>query len=173
MQSHQIYMIIEGTEREYNCTYVSPSGVINDLWAGVTGGGGSRVPPRWYTVVLSATSSSSVVSTSPSAPASPLVDWSGQGLQVVRVDVASSSNSGWWTGVSEEGSTLQCSGDSVGGGGEEAAVGVRLPFPRPPPALPLPVFFRPPLPLGGSSVVGGGEEILSSKDLRRARGGSA
>src|SRR3954465_3445080 len=102
-----------------------------------------------------------------------LLGWSGQGLQVVRVDIASSSTSGWWTGVSEEGSTLQCSGESAGGGGEEAAAGVRLPFPRPPPALPLPVFFRPPLPLGGSSVVGGGEEILSSKDLRRARGGSA
>src|SRR3954471_19095308 len=75
-------------------------------------------------------------------------------------------------GVSEEGSTLQCSGESAGGGNEEAAAAIRLPFPRPPPALPLPVFFRPPIPLGGSSVEGGGEEILSSKDLRRARGGS-
>src|SRR3954471_7059728 len=165
-------MIIEGTEREYKCTYISPSGVINDLWAGITGGGGSRVPPRWYTVVPSATSSSSVVSTGSSAPASPSVDWSSHGLQVMRVDVASSSNSGWWTGVSEEGSTLQCSVESAGGGGEEAAAGVRLPFPRPPPALPLPIFFRPPLPLGSSAVEGGGEEILSSKDLRRARGGS-
>jgi hypothetical protein len=174
-QSHQIDISIEGTGREYKCTYVSPSGVINHLWAGVTGTDGSRVPPRWYTVVPSATSSSSVVSSS--APASPsgvcCSGWSGQGLQVVRVDVASSSTSGWWTGVSEEGSTLQCSGESAGGGGEEAAAGVRLPFPRPPPALPLPVFFRPPLPLGTSSVEGGGEEILSSKDLRRARGGSA
>src|SRR3954470_20224059 len=105
MQSHQIYMIIEGTEREYNCTYVSPSGVINDLWAGVTGMDGSRVPPRWYTVVPSATSSSSVVSSS--APVSPsgvcCSGWSGQGLQVVRVDVASSSTTGW--------STQQCFGE--------------------------------------------------------------
>src|SRR3954464_577282 len=79
----------------------------------------------------------------------------------------------WWTRVFEEGPTLKCSGESAGGGGEEAAAGVRLPFPRPPPALPLPVFFRPPLPLGSSSVVGRGEEITSSKALRRARGGSA
>src|SRR4051812_41251473 len=125
-------MIIEGTEREYKCTYVSPSGVINDLWVGVTGGGGSRVPPHWYTVVPSATSSSSVLSTDPLAPASPSVmcfsGWSVQGLQVVRVDVASSSTSGWWTGVSDEGSTL-CSGESAGGGGEEATATVRLPFP--------------------------------------------
>src|SRR3954462_14364876 len=147
-------MIIEGTEREYKCTYVSPSGVINDLWAGVTGGGGSHVPPCWYTVVPSTTSSSSVVSTGPSAPASPSVDWSGHRLQVVRVDVASSSNSGWWTGVSEEGSTLQFSGESAGGCGEEATTCVCLPFPRPPPALPLPVFFRPPLPRGTSVVEG-------------------
>src|SRR3954465_12499540 len=95
----------------------------------------------------------------PSTPASPSVDWSGKGLQVTRVDVASSSTSGWWTGVSEEGSTL-CSGESAGGGSEEAAIAVRLPFPRPPPALPpLLVFFRPPLPLG-TSIIGGGEDIL-------------
>src|SRR4051794_7216917 len=61
----------------------------------------------------------------------------------VCVDVASSST----TGVSEEGSTL-CFGESAGGGGEEAA-SVCLPFPQPPPAFPpLPVFSRPPLPLG-------------------------
>ena len=115
-----------------------------------------------------------VSSSTPTSPSAVCCSgWSDQGLQVVQVDVASSSISGWWTGVSEEGSTMQCSGESAGGGGEEAAAGVHLPFPRPPPALPLPVFFRPPLPLGTSSVEGGGEEILSIKDLRRARGGSA
>src|SRR3954465_2467070 len=118
-QSRQIDISIEGTRRECKCTYVSPSGAINGLWAGVTGTDGSRVPPRWYTVVPSAASSSSVVSSS--APASPsglgFSGWFGQGLQVVRVDVASSSTSGW--------STLQCSGESTGGGGEEAAAGVR------------------------------------------------
>src|SRR4051812_28255075 len=159
-QSRQIDISIEGTRRECKCTYVSPSGAINGLWAGVTGTDGSRVPPRWYTVVPSATSSSSVVSSS--APASPSVvcwsGWSGQGLQVVQVDVASSSTSGLWTGVSEEGSTL-CSGESAGGGGEVAVAATRIPLPRTPPAFPpLPVFFRPPLPLG-TSAVGGGEDI--------------
>src|SRR4051794_38131944 len=90
-QSHQTDISIEGIEREYKCTYVSPSGAINGLWAGVAGTEGSRVPPRWYMVVPSATSSSSAVSSSAQASPSGVCcsGWSGQGLQVVRVDVAS------------------------------------------------------------------------------------
>ena len=103
---------------------------------------------------------------SPNLP--PGVCTSGQTPQDVAWDVASSSTTreGWWTGVSGEGSTL-CSGESAKGGGEEGAA-VRLPLPRPPPALhPLPAFLpRPPLPLGTSEVAG--KDILSIKDLCRA-----